>query len=415
MRAGDREGGRGKATPTFRFLLVVLLAGQTLGTMATSMLPAVAPKVAETYGVHSSLIGYQISLLALAMVVSLMFGGNLTVRWGACRVTQAGLALLTLGSIVAVLPHVSLVFASAIALGLGYGLITPSHSHLLARFAPSHNRNFIFSLKQTGVPLGGIGAAVITPPVAVAFGWQWALIGNALAMFLLIALLERARAYWDEDRQPAARMVGNPFGGVAIIWRSPALRLLSIAGACFVIVQICLSTFTVVLFAEDMQLGLVQAGIVLMASQLGGVTGRVFWGWLADLTRNCFGMLAILAAVMTAASLTCIAITPAWPILASCALFFVLGSTASGWNGAFLAEVARLSERRDISSATGGSLVVVNSGKLVGPIAFANAYAFGGSYALAFTLLAIPAAAGLVCLLAARASVPQISPGETRA
>ncbi|MBI3919299.1 MAG: MFS transporter [Betaproteobacteria bacterium] len=199
------------------------------------MLPAVAPKVAETYGVHSSLIGYQISLLALAMVVSLMFGGNLTVRWGACRVTQAGLALLTLGSIVAVLPHVSLVFASAIALGLGYGLITPSHSHLLARFAPGHNRNFIFSLKQTGVPLGGIGAAVITPPVALAFGWQWALIGNALAMFLLIALLERGRAYWDEDRQPAARMVGNPFSGVGIIWRSPALRLLSIAGACFVI------------------------------------------------------------------------------------------------------------------------------------------------------------------------------------
>jgi len=182
-----------------------------------------------------------------------------------------------------------------------------------------------------------------------------------------------------------------------------------------VIVQICLSTFTVVLFAEDMQLGLVQAGIVLMASQLGGVTGRVFWGWLADLTRNCFGMLAILAVVMTAASLACIVITPAWPMLASCALFFVLGSTASGWNGAFLAEVARLSERREISSATGGSLVVVNSGKLVGPIAFANAYAFGGSYALAFTLLAIPAAAGLVCLLAARASVPQVSPGETRA
>jgi MFS family permease len=408
----QRESG---GAPAFPFLLAILLAGQTLGTMATSMLPAVAPKVAATYGVHSSLIGYQISLLAFAMVVSLMFGTNLSQRWGACRVTQVGLALLTLGSIIAVLPHVSLVFASAVALGLGYGMLTPSHSHLLARFTPAHNRNLIFSLKQTGVPLGGIGAAVITPPVAVAFGWQWALIGNAIAMSILILLMERGRAFWDEDRQPKARMVGNPFRGVGIIWRSPALRLLSLSGACFVIVQICITTFTVVLFAEEMHLGLVQAGLVLMASQLGGVTGRVFWGWLADLTRDCFGMLAILAGVMLAASLLCLAITPAWPLLASCVLFFVMGSTASGWNGAFLAEVARLAKRGDISSATGGSLVIVNSGKLVGPIAFTNAYLLAGSYALAFTLLALPAAAGLACVVLARASLRQMTSEEARA
>ena len=67
-----------RQAPSVTFLVCILLAAQTLGTMATAMLPAVAPKVAETYGVHSSLIGYQISLLAAAMLVSLMFGGNLS-------------------------------------------------------------------------------------------------------------------------------------------------------------------------------------------------------------------------------------------------------------------------------------------------------------------------------------------------
>jgi hypothetical protein len=47
-----------QARPTFTFLLAALVAGQTLGTMATTMLPAIAPKVAETYGIHASLIGY---------------------------------------------------------------------------------------------------------------------------------------------------------------------------------------------------------------------------------------------------------------------------------------------------------------------------------------------------------------------
>ena len=69
-------------------------------------------------------------------------------------------------------------FGSALALGLGYGLLTPSASHLLARFAPAERRNLIFSLKQTGVPFGGIGAALITPAIAVTFGWRWALLGT---------------------------------------------------------------------------------------------------------------------------------------------------------------------------------------------------------------------------------------------
>lgn len=399
--------------PSFTFFLCVMLAGQTLGTMATMILPAVAPKVAETYGVDSSLIGYQISLLAVAMLVSLVFGGNLSVRWGACRTTQVGLLLLIAGCLIATLPHIVFFFISAIGLGLGYGMITPSASHMLMRFTPAKRRNLIFSIKQSGVPLGGIGAAVITPSVAVAFGWQWALVGNALLLLLLIFLLQRGREHWDDDRNPQAKMVLNPFGGIATIWNHPALRLMSIAGGCFVIVQICLSTFTVILFAEEMHLGLVQAGLILTASQVGGVTGRMFWGWLADLARNCFTVLSVLAAVMLAASLLCLAITPAWPMLASCTLFFIFGSTASGWNGAFLAEVARLSPREAVSKATGGSLFFVNVGKMIGPIAFANAYFAGGSYTLAFGLLAIPAGAGLACLLAARGKEPPNLAGET--
>ncbi len=401
-------------TPGLAFLVCTLLAAQMLGTMATTMLPAVAPKVAETYGVHSSLIGYQISLLAAAMLVSLVFGGKLSVRWGGCRVSQVALSLLAAGCVIAILPHVSFVFLSAIALGLGYGLITPSASHVLARFTPAKNRNLVFSFKQTGVPLGGTGAAVITPAVAVNFGWQWALAGNAVAMLLLLFLLQRGRPNWDDDRDPQAKVATNPFGGIATIWNHPTLRLLSVSGGCFVIVQVCITTFTVVLFAEEMRFGLIEAGIVLMASQIGGVVGRVVWGWLADLIRNCFTILAVAGVVMFAASVLTAAVTPSWPMIASCALFFVFGSTASGWTGAFLAEIARLAPRGAISSATGGSLFFVNLGKMLGPIAFTNAYLVGSSYALAFGLLAVPTAAGLVCVLAARTRETQVAASEMR-
>lgn len=388
--------------PSLAYLVWVLLAAQTFGTMATMTLPAVAPKVAETLGIDSSLIGYQISILAAAMLVSLTLGSQLAVRWGACRVQQGGLVLLIAGSFIAILPHAAFMFGSALALGLGYGVLTTSASHLLARFAPPKRRNLIFSLKQTGVPLGGVGAAAITPAVALVFGWQWALAGNAVVLCALLLLLERGRPHWDTDRDPAVRISINPLADVVAIWRHAALRLLSIAGGCFVIVQICLSTFTVVFFAEEVGFGLIEAGIVLTASQVGGVAGRVFWGWLADVTRSCFAVLAVLAAVMLAACVLAYLITPRWAMLASCTLFFVIGSTASGWNGAFLAEVARLAPRPAISRLTGGSLAYVNVCKMVGPIVFTNVYLASGSYALTFALLAVPAGVGLGCVLAAR-------------
>jgi nitrate/nitrite transporter NarK len=128
----------------------------------------------------------------------------------------------------------------------------------------------------------------------------------------------------------------------------------------------------------------------------------VFWGWLADHIGNAFSALLFLGVVMVFSSLLCAALTADTSMVAACALFFVMGSTASGWNGAFLAEVARLVPRETISTATGGSLVYVNSGKAIGPIAFANVALLTGNYAVTFALLAVPAAVGLWCLWAAQ-------------
>jgi predicted MFS family arabinose efflux permease len=387
--------------PSFGFMLGVLLAGQTVGTMGTTMIPAVAPKVAETYGISSALVGYQISLLALAMIVALAFGARFNRRWGSTRMQQIGLTLIGSGGLVAILPHVAFFFLASIPLGLGYGMLTPSASNLLIRFTPEARRNLIFSLKQTGVPLGGIGAALITPAVAIAFGWQWAIAINALTLYALVLVMQRARPYWDDDREPGAKFGGNPFSSVMVIWRHPALRLLSLSGGFFVIVQFGISTFTVILFNEQLGWGLIEAGIVLTASQVGGVSGRMFWGWMADRMGDAFAALLILGVVMVISSLLCILLKPDSSMIAACALFFVMGSTASGWNGAFLAEVARLVPRDTISTATGGSLVYVNSGKAVGPIVFANVALLTGDYAMTFALLALPAAAGLWCLWAA--------------
>jgi predicted MFS family arabinose efflux permease len=354
--------------------------------------------VAQTLGIPSALVGYQISLIAVAMIVALAFGSKFNRRWGSARMQQIGLALVAAGGLIAILPHVAFFFLASVALGLGYGLLTPSASNLLLRFTPAKRRNLMFSIKQTGVPLGGIGAALIGPAVAVHFGWQWAIACNSLLLLSLVFVLGRGRPYWDDDRDPQAPIGGNPFSGVMDIWRHPALRLLSLSGGCFVIVQFGITTFTVILFNEELGWGLIEAGLVLTAAQAGGVAGRIFWGWMADRLGNAFSSLVILGVVMVVSSMLCFLLTPGWPMLAACALFFVMGSTASGWNGTFLGEVARLAPPEQISPLTGGSLVYVNTGKAIGPIACANVFLLTGDYTLTFALLAVPATAGLVCV-----------------
>ena len=98
---------------------------------------------------------------------------------------------------------------------------------------------------------------------------------------------------------------------------------------------------------------------------------------------------------MAATALTATALGPGWPWLAVAALSAAFGATAVGWNGVYLAEVARLAPGGDVGAATGGAMFFTLSGSAFGPALFgATAAAFG--YGAAFVLMAAATgAAGL--------------------
>jgi MFS family permease len=273
----------------------------------------------------------------------------------------------------------------------------------LIRFTPAHRRNVVFSVKQTGVPLGGVLAATIMPALTVAAGWQLGLWMDAIATIGMALLLERWRARWDDDRRPSTPpLAANLFGAVAIIWQHPSLRLMACAGALIVASQVCLQNYTVPMFYEQFSLTLVEAGWILTIAQVGGVCGRPFWGWLADRRRDCLTVLAILSATLVAASIGIGTLALGWPPALIYVLFFVFGATASGWNGADLGEVARLAPAGRVSTATGGSLFFVNVGSVAAPVLFASVFTTTQSYSTSFGLLTLTSIAAVICLLRAR-------------
>ncbi|MDP1537085.1 MAG: MFS transporter [Burkholderiales bacterium] len=389
--------------PPFVFPVLALLAGHTFASMATLVLPAVAPAVARDYGFDPSLIGYQISLLSIGMAITLTLLGNTTRRYGAARTNQIGHALVASGMLVLLVPWSVFLVIGSLVMGLGYGMLTPSASHLLMRCTPPERRSMVFSVHQVGIPAGGMLAALIAPTITVYAGWRWAIICSAVLIFGVILLMQRGRRNWDDDRDRNAPAVSaNPLAGAVAIWSHPQLRLIAIAGSCFSWTQFCAATFAVVACVEVLNMSLVLAGTVLTVVQLASAGGRVLIGWIVDRVGDAARVLAWNAGVLIASTIAALALDPALPLIWVYVLFAVLGATSGCWPGVILAEVGRLAPEGRVSLAISGSLVITNVGKFAGPIIFANVYVLTRSYGIAFASLIVPAAVALYCLLAAR-------------
>jgi MFS family permease len=368
--------------------------------MGSSAFPVIAPALAVNLGVEPSLVGYQVSLIYGTAMAASPFVGNLVPRWGACRAMQVGLIATVLGLLLAMTGTLATLLAGSILLGLSLSVMQPAPAHLLFRFSPPENRNLIFSIKQTGIPLGWALMGAIAPAVTVALGWRWALGVVMVASLATAVAIQAPRAVWDEDREAPAADRSGLLTGFRLVWRYPALRWLSLMSFCFAFVQLCFSTFGVTMLVEELGYSLVAAGFLLSLVFATGVTARIVWGWAADLAGDSLLILVALGVGMVICCVILTLISSAWPGWALMLLFVVFGATAVGWNGIFFAEAARLAPQGQVSLAVGGAMVWNYGGVLAGPALFALAYKLVGSFTGTFWLLVVVGAAGCSFLAA---------------
>ena len=377
-------------------------AAQVAGAMGAAVFPVIAPELARTLGVESSLIGYQMSVIYGAAMLGSMLFTWMVARYGGCRTTQVGMACCVIGMAVALHGSVwSLVIAS-VFIGAAMSINLPAAAHLLFRFSPPQHRNFNFSLKQTGVPLAWALMAVIAPAVTLAWGWRWALVSVLLSALITMLAMQLPRRGWDDDRRPDLPVQARVFDGVLLVWRMPALRWLGVASFCLAFIQLCVSTFTVVMLVGEGGYTLVEAGLMLSVAQIFGVLGRIAWGWFADRSGDCMAALQYLTLGSVACCAAVFFFTPGWPVWLTALLYAVFGATAIGWNGLYTAEVARRSPPGQVSLVTGGAMVWNFAGILTGPTAFTLAYKGIGSYTTTFGTVIVIAVLTLFALHAGK-------------
>lgn len=390
-----------KPLPSSVLVLIATLSVQSLASMCLLTLPVVAPEVASDIGLSPAYLGIYIALAYTSAIVSSLMAGSAVRRFGALRCSQLGLVSSALGLFITAIPHPVATALGALAIGFGYGPITPASSHLLAKSTPAHRMSFVFSIKQTGVPLGGGLAGLIIPGLAGWTGWQWAFVAVGLVNLVCILLVQPLCAGLDADKDPSRKVTlgGGLSAPLKLVFRHRSLRALAGVSFMLSVCQLSVLTYMVTFLYEDLGMNLIQAGVAIAVAQAAGVIGRLAWGYVADRFCGSTRMLGILALLI----IVCSVISPFLQQLDSTALVYlvliVFGSSAIGWNGVYLAEVARQAPPGQAGVATGGTLALTFMGVVIGPPIFGIIAELTGSFGIAYATLVVPAGICLYLLL----------------
>lgn len=375
---------------------------QALATFATLTIAAIAPAVADGVGVPVEFIGFQIAVIYTGASSISALSDFLLRRWGPARVSQISLALCGGGVALSAVPSVPVMALGALILGFGYGMTNPSSTQILMRLTPNHARNLVFSIKQTGVPFGGMAAGLVAPGATEAFGWQVAPLIVAVCCVIAIFALQPWRNRWDADRDSGARLDASAFAAMSMVWRVPALRWLSIGGFAYALTQLSLSTFAVTILVVEAQFSLVAAGAVLAAIQAAGIVGRVAWGLIADRWGIGDNLLILMGVMNLAGAFAMIWIGPDWPVWAIYFFFVAFAASALGWTGVFISSTVGHAPREQSGAVAGGIGVPVYAGVIFGAAILSALADAMGSVSNTYAVVMGVVTVGLIAFVMAR-------------
>lgn len=361
---------------------------QALSTMSGLTVPLLAPPIAAETGLNPSLIGLYTAFLYGGATISSIAGGGFLLRYGALRCSQACLLVIILGLSISITGSLSLFVFGAIIIGIGMGPATPASSQILARYAKPADAPLMFSIKQTGVPIGGIIAGSLLPLYVSWLGWQEAIACTVLMVFVLAMALQPLRDEFDSDRQQHRKLqLMGMRKTLSTALETPGVPLLAISLFCFTGIQIAFAAFFVSFLAIGIGWSLIEAGVAFSIAMAAGIVGRILWGWVGTHYLEPLPLLTILGAGM---GVTCIIvglITPEWNVYAVFLVAIAFGLTGIGYQGVLLAEIARISPPGLVGVVTGGVVFFAYMGMMVLPGLLGLILAVFSSYSIAFVVL----------------------------
>src|SRR5581483_7164184 len=312
-------------------LLAAALVSQVGVSVVEQGIPTLTGFIKDDLGLTAAAAGLTVSSFTVGRVVGSYAAGLAADRIGERRVLVGGgvaTGLLVALAVSAPLPALVLLLALA---GVASAASTPAGGRLVLLAFPRNRRGLALGLRQTGIPIGGLVAAVLLPWIAHLEGWRWSLAaGGAITVLTVAPLLVSRAQRWDEGEAAAAARRRSPA-------RDRTIRLLTMWGCLVVTGQYALIAFLALDLHANARLTLAGASLAVACAQASGIVGRVAWGALSD-RLLAYGRKPLLLALT--AALLLLAIPRSAPLAVLAAVATVAGFALIGFQGLWVTMVA---------------------------------------------------------------------------
>jgi MFS transporter, ACS family, aldohexuronate transporter len=372
-----------------------LLGFATLVQMGVSIvdlgLPQLNGFIKAELGVSAAVAGFAVASFAFGKIFGSYAAGNAADRLGERRVIVTGAVLVgILTAIAAALPD-WLIFEVLFLAGLAASTSTPAGGRLVLMAFPRRRHGLALSLRQCGIPAGGLVASSVLPWLAHVWSWRWALaIAGAITVATVLPLA--FEGFEPEPSDPRHRH------GTSTPSRDRNVRLITIWGCLIVTSQYTVLAFFALDLHERTGLSLVHGSLLVGLANLVGLFGRIFWGTLSDrllwlgrkpllLTMNAMGLVTALAMLATPRSA---------PITVYVVLAALAGFAMIGYQGLWITALAEAAGPRRVGAATGFALTFTQTAIALTPPVFGFVADQAGSYRAVWGALSIVLALALV-------------------
>lgn len=237
----------------------------------------VRPRAEGGDGLSLAQAGLVAAAPSVGLTLTLVLWGVVVDRRGERFALLSGLALATLGGVLAAAAADPWPIAAALTLaGVGAAATNSASGRVVVGWFPPERRGLAMGIRQTGQPLGVGLAAVTVAAIAHDHG-----IGAALTVptgAAALAAVAVALVVLDPPRpqRPAAGDLANPYRADRFLAR------IHLASVMLVVPQFVVWTFGLVWLVEELDYSPGVAGLVVGATQIAGAAARIGAGWASD-------------------------------------------------------------------------------------------------------------------------------------
>jgi len=290
-------------------------------------------------------------------------------------------------------------FAVFFLAGLGYSFLNPASTKGVMVWFYRDERATAMGIKQTGVPAGGVVAAVLGPTLVLLAGWRGAFAGLGLINLLF------AFVFWTLWREPPSE-VSAPDLPTFSSQRSEgvlnvnSLLCVSFGTALLLVGQMSLLTYVPLYLKETKGISPYWASQALALTQMGGMVGRIGWGVVSD---RLFGggrkaVLVLIGFLSVALTLSLGVLPAATSLFIILPLIFFAGLCMVGYQGVSYALIGEIAGRAQTGAALGIVITINSVGAIFGTPLFGYLVDVTGSYAIAWQALAGAILVGILAL-----------------